>query len=351
MQFAESTVRKKNEEEEYGRGGLQFMAAQEGARQFLSGCGAGKILVVSDSDSYKTLSQTALSPKALSLVYDGDALALFSMPDGVGSVLAAGGEDVLRAARYFAGVRRVPCAVFPSSGTLFGAFEEHGEVTLCSEKRTVPLAAAQIYFDKKGSYSLSEAYAQVFLTALARFEQETLAEFGVRAKAQYPKIKLGTGYPDQAELIAQNAALRREERDGAPVGEGRILARLHAADGNKRPVYRAFTELIALYYAFFKCGKPRKYFICDYAARAKSAGTPYCATVVPTPQEYAVRSLALEKIRSQKLFELKEILQCWQQGPFFLKQAASLLDLKRLKFLPEHGGGLSAIIRDFGLLG
>ncbi len=173
----------------------------------------------------------------------------------------------------------------------------------------------------------------------------------MRAKAQYPKIKLGTGYPDQAELIAQNAALRREERDGAPVGEGRILARLHAADGNKRPVYRAFTELIALYYAFFKCGKPRKYFICDYAARAKSAGTPYCATVVPTPQEYAVRSLALEKIRSQKLFELKEILQCWQQGPFFLKQAASLLDLKRLKFLPEHGGGLSAIIRDFGLLG
>lgn len=351
MQFAENTVRMRNEEEEYGGGGLHFIAAQEGARQFLSGCGAGKILVVSDSESYKTLAQTALAPKALSLVYDGDALALFSMPDGVGSVLAAGGEDVLRAARYFALVRRVPCAVFPSSGTLFGAFEEQGEVTLCSEKRTVPLAEAHVYFDLKGNYSLSEAYAQVYLTALARFEQDTLAEFGLCPKTPYPKIKLGTGYPDQADLIAQNAALRREERDGAPAGEGRILARLHASDGNKRPVYRAFTELVALYYAFFKCGKPRKYFICDYAARAKAAGTPYSATIVPTPQEYAMRALALEKMRSQKLFEIKEILQFWQQGPFFLKQAASLVDLKRLKFLPEHGGGLSAVIRDFGLLG
>lgn len=351
MQIAENTVRKRNEGEEYGGGELHFVAADEGARRFLSGCGAGKILIVTDSDSYKTLARTALSPKALSLVYDGDALALFSMPDGVGSVLAAGGEDVLRAARYFAGVRRVPCALFPSSGTLFGAFEEQGEVTLCSERRIVPLAAAQTYFDLKGNYSLSEAYAQLYLTALARIEADALAQFGLYGGARCEKIIPDTGYPDQGDLIAQNAALRREERGGAPTGEGRILARLHAADGNKRPVYRAFTELIALYYAFFKCGKPRKYFICDYAARAKAAGTPYSAAVVPTPQEYALRALALEKMRSQKLFELKELLQCWQQGPFYLKQAASLLDLSRMKYLPERGGGLSAVIRDFGLLG
>lgn len=350
MQLA-SAVQKRKDEELYGGSKLFFMRAEEGARQFLHTYGAGKALVVSDVNAYKTLARIALSPKALSLVYDGDALALFSMPDGVGSVLCAGGEETLQAARYFAWVRGVPCALFPSSGTLFGALEDRGEITLCGVRECVSLAEPQVYFDLKGGFSLSEAYAQVYLSALARFEQNALADFGVGKAYRGGDIPLSCACPDQVDLITLNASLRCEEAKGAPVGEGRALARAYESDGNKRPVYRAFTELMALYYAFFKCGKPRRYFVCDYAARARAAGRDYAEIKVPSPGEYALRAMTLERVRSQKLQELKHILECWQKSPFCLKQAASLLDLNRLKYLPEYGGGLSAIIRDFGLLG
>lgn len=350
MRLADRPVPKRNDEIECGEDRLCFTNAEEGARRFLQAHCAGKTLVVSDVGGYKALAGVAVMPKSVSLVYDGDALALFSMPDGVGCVLASGGEDVLRAARYFAHVRSVPCALFPSSGTLCGAFETRGKIALMGEEREVPLADANVYFDLNNGFSLSEAYTHVYLTALARFEEDALAAFRGERAVKRPPITLCISCPDRADLVALNADLRRAEPYGA-AGEGDLLARLYRRDGNRRPVYRAFTELLALYYAFFKCGKPRKYFVCDYAARAKTAGKPYYAAGVPTPQEYASRALVLERIRSQKIFELKEILTSWRQSPFCMKQAASLLDLNNLKYLPEHGGGLSAVIRDFGLLG
>lgn len=349
MRLAERPLQMMNDEE-YQRETLHFMRAEEGARRFLNENRAGKPFVVSDSESYKVLSRFAVSVNALSLVYDGDALALFSMPDGVGSVLCAGGEDTLRAARYFSLVRGVPCALFPSSGTLFGAYENTGPVTVCGQIRNAALAKGEVYFDLENGFSLSEAYAQVYLSALARFEENTLASFGLQKTAERSQICLAS-QPDRADLVALNARLRGEENGGAPTGEGKLLADLYRKSGNKRPVFRAFTELMALYFAFFKCGKPRRYFVPDYAARAKAAGAAYGNLSIPTPQEFAKRALALEKMRSMKLSELKTILESWQKSPFCIKQAASLLDLKYLKFLPEYGGGLSTIIRDFGLLG
>lgn len=349
MRLADRLLQKMNDGEN-GREGLHFTATDEGARQFFSRNRAGKPFVVADAENYKRLSRFALGVNALSLVYDGDALALFSMPDGVGSVFCAGGEDVLRAARYFSSVRRVPCALFPQSGTLVGAYERSGEITLCGQQKKVTLAEGEVYFDCANGFSLSEAYAQVYLSALARFEERALADFGVIKRTERPEIKL-CAYPDRADLVAQNARLRREENEGAPAGEGRLLADLYRKDKNKRPVYRAFTELFALYFAFFKCGIPRKYYVPDYSARAKTAGAKYGALHIPTPQEYAMRALSLEKMRSFKLRELKTILESWQKSPFCIKQSASLLNLKFLKYLPEYGGGLTAIMRDFGLLG
>ena len=349
MRLADRLLQKMNDGEN-GREGLHFMHTDEGARQFFSRNCAGKPFVVADTENYKRLSRFAVNVNALSFVYDGDALALFSMPDGVGSVFCAGGEEVLRAARYFSSVRRVPCALFPQSGTLFGAFERVGEITLCGQSKSVPLAEGEVYFDCGNGFSLSEAYAQIYLSALARFEERALADFGIVKRIERPEVKLAA-YPDRADLVAYNAKLRREENEGAPVGEGRVLADLYRKGKNKRPVYRAFTELLALYFAFFKCGIPRKYFVPDYAARAKAVGADYSKLHIPTPQEYALRALSLEKMRSLKLSELKTILESWQKSPFCIKQSASLLNLKYLKYLPEYGGGLSAIIRDFGLLG
>lgn len=349
MRLADRLLQKMNDGEN-GRESLHFVRAEEGARQFLSCNRAGKPFVIADTENYKKLARFAVNANALSLVYDGDALALFSMPDGVGSVFCVGGEDVLRAARYFSLVRRVPCALFPSSGTLYGAYESTGEITLCGQQKKVPLAEGEVYFDLDGGFSLSEAYAQVYLCALARFEERALADFGVAGCVERSEIKL-EAFPDRADLVALNARLRREESCGAPAGEGKVLADLYRKDKNKRPVFRAFTELMALYYAFFKCGIPRKYYIPDYAARAKAVGAEYCNLKIPTPQEYAMRAFALEKMRSLKLSELKTILESWQKSRFCIRQSASLVNLEFLKYLPEYGGGLTAIIRDFGLLG
>ena len=337
-------------EEEYGGEELHFAPTEAGAREFLSKARGEKLLVVSDGDSYKRLSRFAVSANALALVYDGDALPLFSMPDDVGGVLAAGGEAVLLAARYFAKVRRIPCAVFPSSGTLFGAFEKKSAVVLCGEEKSLPLSACDIYFDLKNGFSLSEAYAQIYLTKLARFEERTLAYFAHEKPVEWQTVSIDP-CPDPARLVALNARLRGEERDGRSAGEGRTLARRYEAAGSKRPVFRAFTELMALYYSFFRCGAPRRYFVPDYKARALAAGIAYSAQKIPTLGEYAARAFTLEQIRSESLNALNGILNGWKNSPFYIKQAASLINLENLKYLPERGGGLSVIIRDFGLLG
>ena len=349
MRLSDRPVQKMNEEE-YGREELHFVPTETGARAFFQTACAGKLLIVSDGESYKRLSRFAVSVNALALIYDGDALPLFSMPDDVGGVLAAGGEDVLLAARYFATVRRLPCAVFPSSGTLFGAFEKEGTLTLCGERKPLPLAPSEVYFDLKNGFSLSEAYAQVYLTKLACFEEQTLAYFAHETPPQRAIFSVDP-CPDQARLVALNARMRCEERDGRTVGEGRTLAKCYESGGNKRPVFRAFTELMALYYSFFQYGAPRRYFVSDYRARAKMAGISYSQQKIPTLGEYAARAFTLEKIRSERLSVLTAILNGWKNSPFYIKQAASLLNLDNLKYLPERGGGLSVIIRDFGLLG
>ena len=347
MRLADRPVQKRNYEE-YGGDGPHFCTVEEGLRHYLERYGAGKLLVVSDALSYAAAAPCAARPRVLSLVYDGEALALFAMPDDVVCVLAVGGKAALLAARYFSCVRKIPCGVFPSAGTLFGAYERRAEIKLFGEARTVDLPACEVFFDLNSGFSLSEAYAQVYLSRLALFEERALCAF--RGQAFTERAWEPLGNPDRKKLIAVNAALRQAEADGAPVGEGRILAELYEKDGNKRPVYRAFTELLALYYAFFKRGVPRPYFIPDYAARARAAGVPYFGIEVPEPSEYASRALALEKMRSERQAEISAVLEDWRKCPFCLRQAASLIDLKYLKLLPEYGGGLTAIIRDFGLL-
>lgn len=221
---------------------------------------------------------------------------------------------------------------------------------LCGEAKPLPLADCEVYFDLKNAFSLSEAYAQIYLSKLALFEEQTLALFDGQTPVRHELISMEP-CPDRAYLVALNARLRREERDGRAAGEGRTLARRYEADGNKRPVFRAFTELVALYYAFFKYGEPRRYFVSDYRARAAAAGIAYSEQKIPTLSEYASRAFTFERIRSERLSVLNDLLNGWRGSPFYMKQAASLLNLDNLKYLPERGGGLSAVIRDFGLLG
>ncbi len=342
MGFAVDSLPKTNVEEHEG---IVFCGSSEGVGQAIASS-AGKVLLLSDDLS---LSEFALSPRVLSIVYDGDALPLFAMPDGVSRVVAAGKRDVLLAARYFAEIRQTACTLLPSEASLDGVFEERGEIVLGGERVCVPLSAAQTLCDPvRLSASLGEGFSRLLLTRLAFYEAAALSEFGICRRAVSCEL------PADAEgIVLENARVRRAERETYR-GEGVLLA---AALGGEHPAWDAYLLLSALYTSFFEKGRPRRYYTPDYRARARRAGVGTGELVLPTRQEYAERALVLERIRARFSKEFRTLLDGKEE---FRARIATVCGAavppfcggsETLRLLPELSrDGLSAIVRDFGLL-
>ncbi len=147
------------------------------------GCSAGKVLLLSDDGS---LSEFSAFPRAISLIFDGDALPLFAMPDGVSRVIASGGRETLLSARYFADVRRIPCTLFPQSATLDGVFEPCGEIALGGKRLLSPLAEGECVCDEAClAPTLADGFARLLLTRLARAEAEALTDAVSARIAEY----------------------------------------------------------------------------------------------------------------------------------------------------------------------
>lgn len=339
-------------------GSVQFIKAEEALGARIQGC-AGKALLAADSQSLVRFAPLGRGMRTLSVVAEGDALPLFSMPDGVGAVFASGSADTLRIARFFAEVRKIPCYLFPVSATLDGVWEKTGEVTVGGGKTRVPLADAEVFYDEALlKPTLADGYAALLLSRLALFEERALRVLCGREKSDMHETayaSLGTLPQTPAEIVELNARIRRYERTGLPRGEGRTLAEMYRERGDDLSEWRAFRSLSALYYAFFKCGKPRRYFVPDYFARAKRAEVREGTVIPPSKKEYAERAFALERSRAAFLSEIKRICERRPQDI----RAVRLLTGKTppegeanlLGRLPERcGDGLSAIMRDFGLM-
>ncbi len=340
-------------------GGFFFCPCEEAVERVLPRF-AGKILLVCDGRAMPRFAQFSRLARVVSAVAEEDALSLFGMPDGVGAVVAAGGEKTLRSARFFAQVRRIPCAIFPAEGSLCGAFEREGEIRLCGKTERGKLAEAEVYLDLQMlAPTAAESFAALLLSRLALVEERALRIFaGAEKSVHYDKaysVLEPLSELTLREIVRRNAEMRLIEREGLPVGEGRILAGLHRAAGDAYPVWSAFCELAALYAAFFACGKPRRYFVPDYAKRAQRAGTPYWRTAVPSREEYAARALALERMRAPLGAETDAVLcrkSNWVRTFRALSDGASPeIGTETLRVLPEHAPfGLTAVIRDFGLM-
>lgn len=331
--------------------GFFFSRREEEVRRRL-GSLAGRALLLTDGERCGAFAEFSAFPRAVSLVYDGDCLPLFSMPDGISAVFATGGAGLLRAARYFAEVRGIGCVLFPVHAALEGAFEGRGEVLLAGERVQAPLKAGEVVLDcSLFGGTLADGYARTLLAQLAEIEHAALAEFGLAAAGRRECPPAGTS-PE--EILGANALRRMGERDGAPVGEGVLLADLLSVRGERFPAFRAFSQLTALYAAFFEKGKPRRYFTPDYRARAETAGE--CFRGIPAAEEYAVRAMTLERIRAPFA---RECLALLAQRERFRAAMGALsggevprrgVGFEALKTLPEHSGGLTAVIRDFGLM-
>ncbi len=344
MRLALEPLPKKREEEHEG---MVFGTLSEGVRQAMERS-AGKVLLLSDSVS---LAAFSASPRAISLIFDGDALPLFAMPDGVSRVIASGGKETLWAARYFADVRRIPCTLFPTSAALDGVFEAEGDIVLGDGRVRSALREGEAVCDaERLAPSLAEGFSRLLLTRLAFGEAAALTAFGI------PRRGIGTELPETAEeIVLFNARVRRAERAGGYGGEGTVLASL--CEKSPCPSWSAYVLLSSLYAAFFEKGKPRRYLTPDYRARAARAGVEYARIFVPTREEYAARALALERIRGRFVREFSHHIakreenyarvSRWSTAPLSAQTGGREL----LERLPEcAGSGLSAVIRDFGLM-
>ena len=356
MGLAEFSVRKKNSEvgDFYGREDEPvFAVAKDYVREELQRS-AGKALLISE-DACSFFSEAACSPRTISVVFDGDCLPLFSMPDGVSRVMAAGGSELLRAARYFAEVRGISCTLFPVDAKLDGVYEKHAEVQLGGTPLTVPLGEAKVVLDEEIlTHSLFSAYIRILLARLAQIEVQALSAFRGEKKEENP-IKI----PEELsfrEIVSANVRERMRESYSTYIGEGVILSELLKESAEPFPEWRAFCQLSALYAAFFEKGKPRRYFTPNYSERAARAGTKYPISSVPSAEEYALRALTLERIRApftKAVFALRNERALYENASKLCGEPLphDAGNLTPLSILPEHvPHGLSALIRDFGLM-
>ncbi|HIZ64215.1 MAG TPA: hypothetical protein H9670_06575 [Firmicutes bacterium] len=333
-------------------------SVRDGAEAFLAHT-AGKALLLADSVTFSALLPAARLSRAVTVVFDGDALSLFALPE-VGCVLACGGAQTMRAARYFAGVRRIPCMLFPADSTFDGVYEARAKLDLSDKKTDVALADAQVLCDLSlMKTTFAEGYARLVLSRLALFEAKAAGlidrrPFGGRAYEEtFSLLDAIRGELSGEEVALKNARMRILERSGAPVGEGLALAALY--DGFPLPALLAERTLSALYFAFFRRGTPRRYCIADYRARAERAGIAYGALDIPDESTYAARALTLERVRGELLAEITRLRSAHaaqlRAVRAFSECEAPVPDLKKLQTLPELAPqGLCALMRDFGLL-
>ncbi len=342
MMLAEHSLPKRNAE---GGGGLSFCPASEAIHAFCKRT-AGKRLFVSDEGGCSVLAPAAATEDALLVVLENaDALPLFSMPEVTG-VFAAGGENVMRAARLFAELRRIPCALVPTSAALDGVLSRFGEVLLGGERALLPLKEGEISCDTElVAPTLKEGYARLWLARLAILESRALRLLtgkGEPSEACFSALLPLSGELSAEDIVRMNFTLRREEENGAYRGEGVALASLL---GGQHAYFLALCALNGLYAAFFRRGKPR-YVLPEY----QNFGTP------PRLEEYRRRKKMLKEHRQELVRELAVYLPAVRNasrrygelsgGPVREKPArAHFSELAALQ--PE---GLTALIRDFGLL-
>ena len=357
MRFSQGSVPKMTPEREMYDSELRFCGAEEALREMLANS-VGKVLLIADSGYYSVFAPVG-HPRAIFVVLENeDALPLFTMPDGVSGIAAVGGEFTMRAARYFAETRGVNCLLFPADPAQGGIFETDGEMTVGGVSSRVALAEASVCYDLTILRpALSRGYARLLLSRLERSEERALCmlerrEVGALYEEGYAAARCGVS---AEEIIRANASLRRLEAQGLAVGEATVLARNLAEKGIPEPEWQAYRALSALYAAFFERGKPRRYFIPDYAARTRRAGASYSAQSIPSTEEYAMRAMRLERMRGELMREFSAYSRDLNRQRHILSTLAGSVvwdrDVrKHLKTLPEDGGGLTSIIRDFGLM-
>lgn len=350
MRLAGSSLPMKNLEGE--EGAPLFYTAQTCVEAF-SEARAGKTLLVTDGSACGWIRGGGRVVTAV--LADGDPLPLFAMPETAG-VIACGRAEVLRAARYFAELQKLPCLILPVHAALDGAFETAAAIPVDGSVGTVPLAAGTVVCDlEKLRPTAAAAYCRLLLCRLALFERRALVRFGYGEFSPLCERAFSAvcDPPETVRGVTEaNAVLRQTEAAGRTLGEGEWL---FTHFWGTMSGYEVYHMLLSAYAAFFGKAKPRKYACPDYHLRAEAAGVPYLRLSIPAEEELNARACAFEGMRQLCNAELRTLLEAdGERRRVFRKlggEGSAAPDLlEEWKKLPERVFGLTAVMRDFGLL-
>lgn len=342
---------------------------------------AGVLLLLSLQTADKFSFFRKIFPTATVMVLlprDG-AENLFALPDDVSLVLCYGEDYALFAARYFAAVRGLPCAVFAYDASSRALAQGETEVVVGGEAARYPAKPAEYVFadmtllDKTG---LLAAYTDTALLRVSLFElrfdgiilqtaydRETYEELSAAA-AECTDAPFAVAERRKIFSAAFLASLCRAQ--GFPKSEAETLAENYRRLGaGPLAGFYAMDKLSKVYNVFFTCGKYRKYYTPPYHARIRQAAGLYKTSeealsarqTVPPVEKLALYAQVLESVRADFLSASQELLRraAWIEdnvGAYREKfPVENRLLNAALKYLPEgHAAyGLTALMRDLGL--
>lgn len=334
----------------------------------------GNFLVLTDEESAAVFEPLLkrLHKKLFAVWREGDdLLPLFSEPDKITCAVGVGGG--IPAARYFAAVRSLPCAAVCPSFAPCGAGGGEICVTVAGEKTRfpVPLPNLIAFCEPADGRGLEEGRAFLSLCAVQTFAFSACRRLGVGEEekgGEGEKGKSGEKGEELFPLFRAAADCRGTEGEtlfsalltaeyclsrgsgGEAFALARLVkkyARLSRAD-TFLSCARAFAGLCALFFGsgFLRFGK------ADYNARRKEAERLFPEEGIPAPEvPTQVRLLSLaaafEENRAALFAEISALVKTLPPCPEEkIRKAGGIL-----RFLPElYGGGISALMRDFGLL-
>ncbi len=342
MRLAESSVPMKKSQtlgqRDGGYGEPFFCDGCERALALLSYFPSGKIALVCDEAGYELFAPFAQRERVISLLFHGEGLSLFSLPDGVVAVIAAGDGALLRAARYFCAVQKIACYLCPREVCFCGVFERAGEVNLGGSISVQPLKEGEVWCDLSYLKGYARALSRNLLARIALFEQRALQWLtggeGIN-QALFSILQNGCGEGKEAVLAISYARARVDT-----AGEGLALANLL---GGEFPEWRAAEALIAVYGAFFASAPPL------YLAPRYVSLTP-----LTLAQKKKIRTAFLEGERLLlREFTLvkREKERCERAFLLLGGRKERGESFSAVKELPARvPNGLCAVIKHFGLL-
>ena len=337
------------------------------------------LLSVDTADKFPLFQQLFPNSSVIVLLPGDGVESLFSLPDDVSFVTCFGEDYVIHAARYFAHVRGVPCAVFAYNAVSQALCTSQVRVCIGGEKTEYFAKFSEFVFvDDQLLHkdSFLQAYVNTLSLRLALFElkfnalilqakydeghYQTVAG-AISACAETPFSLL-----DRRLLFCAALVISLCAAEGFPFGELKVLSETYLKLGaGPLSAFYAMQKLSKAYQVFFKHGKYRKYYTPPYHARIRQASGLYkkreeeisATQSIPEVESLALYSQVFESVRAQFLFDAQELVRRaqWLEDNIEAYKPRFPVENKvlnaALKYLPEGNKsyGITSLMRDFGL--